>query len=805
MDIEKIIKEMTVDEKAVVVSGIDNAFTNAIDRLGVESIRFADGPHGVRKQIDSSEENMSESVPATCFPTAVTTSSSFNPANLYAMGQAIGEECKHHDIKLLLGPGINIKRNPFCGRNFEYFSEDPYLAGELASSFVDGVQNQGVGVALKHFALNSLEKYRFMGNSVCDERAIREIYLKAFEKVVKKSKPASIMCAYNKVNGEYCSENQWLLTDVLRKEWGYEGVVMSDWGAVNDRVKGIKAGLDLEMPGNTAYCRRKIVDGVKKGLLLESELDECVRRVLKLVDKYKDNQTIPADLSEHNDLAGKIAEDSAVLMQNDGILPLNEGEKICVIGDMFDKMRYQGAGSSQINPTSVTSPKDAFDKAGVRYVWERGYDCQKTEPDYELIDQAVESSATFDKVVLFIGLTSSEESEGGDREKMSLAENQLALLDALSDTGVKIAVVLFGGSVSETSYSDRVSAILNMFLPGQNGGTAVYNLLFGHANPSGRLSESWIESYDQVPFGEKYGSDLVEPYYESVYVGYRYYLSAKKRVKYPFGYGLSYTEFKYSDMSVENYDDYVVASCTVQNVGRRFGGEVVQLYAQTPETKVFKPLRELKGFEKVYLESGESQRVDIKIDKKDLRYYNIHQNRWVLENGEYALSFCSDSASVLLTERYYETGGEEVSNPYTQRVSDVYKNLDFDKVDDEIFEEMSGQKLTRIKIKPFTVDSRICDFKSGVIGKIIYKAIMSVPEKMKEEALALPEGKQRSEMLRLAEFNKKNLENNCLRAMSMCDKRLPYNLAECIVALSNWRFIKAIGKLLRPYRVKKIK
>ncbi len=803
-NVEKI-KNLTNIEKTALVAGTGNMYTNPVPRLGIPGLTFADGPHGLRKQISESAENVSKSEPATAFPTAVTLSSGWNENNAYAMGLCIGEECRHYGVNVLLGPGVNIKRNPLGGRNFEYYSEDPLLTGNLASHMVDGVQSKGVGVCVKHFALNQAENYRLMGNSVCDERAMREIYLKAFERIVKNTKPASIMCAYNKVNGEHCSQNEWLLGKVLRKEWGFDGLVMSDWGAVQDRVKGVKSGLDLEMPGDTAFCRRKLLDSLSGGSLTEEELDVAVERVLNLIDRTHYTELGEVDFSAHHSLAGDIAADCAVLMKNDGILPLNRKERVFVVGELFENMRYQGAGSSQINPTMLTTPKDAFDRAKIDYDYAKGYSVNETAADYDLVEQAVVGSAVYDKVVIFAGLTDDVESEGQDRESLSLPENQLALIDAIVETGVKTVVVLFGGSVSETPYSDKVSAILNMFLPGQNGGSAVEKLLFGKVSPSGKLSESWVESLSDVPCGDSFGKSINEIYRESVYVGYRYYLTANRKVKFPFGYGLSYTEFKVSEPTLFEDDDKIVVSCTVQNVGEMDGGEVVQVYVSAPESTVFKPKKELRGFKKVYLKSDESQRVEIVIEKSELRYYNIQQERWVLENGEYKVDICKDSETVLCRLSYYERHGQEVSSPYTERVSEIYKKAEVEKVDDEIFEEMSGLKIPETpKTKPFTVESRVGSFREGVMGRLIYKIIVGYADKKISEAEKIEDPVARAKAVKGAKFVKANIESNSLRGMSMCDKRLPMNYAEGIVALTNWRFIKAIGCFCKKIRVPKL-
>ncbi len=579
MDTEAIIRQMTVEEKAALVSGTNFMYTNPIPRLRIPSLRMSDGPHGLRLQKEGGDNGVSESEPATAFPTAAATASGWNPENTRRMGEAIAEECRYYGVNTLLGPGVNIKRNPLCGRNFEYFSEDPLLAGVMGAAEVTGVQSKGVGVSVKHFALNNSENYRFMGNSVASEKTIREIYLKPFEYVVKHAHPATIMCAYNRINGTFCSENEWLLSDVLRKEWGFDGVVMSDWGAVHDRVAGLWAGLDLEMPGDTAICRRWILDGIADGSLPAENLDAACRNILRWIDAYqKPADPAPVDWDAHHALAGKIAADCAVLLKNDGVLPLKGSEKLHITGELFANMRYQGAGSSMIRPTKVTTPKDAFTAHGVK-------------------TYALEES---DTVLVFAGLTDMYESEGCDREDMRLPEEQLKQIDALAESGKKIVVVLFGGSPVELPFCDRVNAILNMYLPGQNGGTAVYDLLFGVKNPSGKLAETWPMRYEDVPGHESFGKGLNEIYAEGTEVGYRYYQRHSVPVRFPFGFGLSYTTFEHSEWE-RNGNTYTQ---TITNTGSRFGGEVAQLYVDGA----------LKGFEKIYLKPGESRTVTITVD-----------------------------------------------------------------------------------------------------------------------------------------------------------------------------------------------
>ena len=591
MDIEKLLSQMTVEEKAALASGTDSMYTNPIPRLGIPSLSMSDGPHGLRKQLSNSVELIPKSKPSTSFPTAACTASGWNPENTRKMGEAIAGECRYYGVHTLLGPGVNIKRNPLCGRNFEYFSEDPLLAGMTGAAMIEGVQSKGVGVSLKHFALNNTENFRLMGNSVASEKTIREIYLKPFEYIVKHAKPATVMCAYNQLNGTFCSENKWLLTDVLRKEWGFDGVVMSDWGAMHDRVASLKAGLDLEMPGDAAICRRWILDGIAGGSLSQDDLDNACRNILRWIDKYvKPADNSPVDWEAHHALAAEIAADCAVLMKNDGVLPFCGTEKLHIAGGLFENMRYQGAGSSLINPTMITTPKDAFDEKGI-------------------VSFSIDES---DVILVFAGLTDFQESESCDRENMRLSDDQLELIDKLCQSGKKVVVVLFGGSPVELPFFDKVSAILNMYLPGQNGGTAVYKLLFGECNPSGKLAETWPMRYEDVPGAADFGKNLDEIYREGIEVGYRYYNRHNIPVRCPFGYGLSYTTFSKTEWA-KNGDSY---SQTITNTGKRYGGEVAQLFIGG----------ELKGFKKVYLQPGESITVTLTPEPENSKEYSDELN-----------------------------------------------------------------------------------------------------------------------------------------------------------------------------------
>ena len=787
-----LLSTLTTEEKAALVAGTDFMFTNPVPRLDIAKVRMSDGPHGLRVQKHGGDNGVAGSEPATSFPTAALTACGWNEDNLYKMGEAIGEEARHYGIDVVLGPGVNIKRNPLAGRNFEYFSEDPLIAGRMGAAEIKGIQSNGTGVSLKHFALNNAENYRFMGDSVCDERAMREIYLKAFEIAVKTAKPETVMCAYNKINGTYCCQNKWLLTDVLRKEWGFSGLVMTDWGATHDRIEMLKAGLDLEMPGDTDICRKWIIDGVKSGDLAEETLDEAVKNVLKLVYKHAGQKTEQTDFAAHDLLAEEIAEDCAVLMKNDGTLPLSAEKTYFAVGELFEKMRYQGSGSSMINPWRLTTPKTAFDNAGVKYEYCKGYKENQVAADKTLIDEAVKRAEKYDTVIAFIGLTDYVESEGCDRENMCLPENQLALIDALIKTGKKVVVVLYGGSPVELPFADKVAAILNMYLPGQRGGEATRKLLFGEKNPCGKLAETWVKSYSDVPYGDKFSKTQIEVYKESVFVGYRYYQKANKKVAFPFGFGLSYTTFGYSDMKIADNGGEITVTATVTNTGDRYGAEIVQLYVKAPKTDVNKPEKELRAFTKVYLAAGESKEITIIVNKADLAYYNVKEKQYVLESGEYEIQLCSDSETVQLSETI-KIAGEKVLSPYDKEIFDLYEHTP-DKISDEAFEKMSGLKIPALPpIKPITFESRFTDLQKTFMGKILFNAVLSVAKKDMKKTKKLPEGAERDNKIKGAMFLKRILESNSIITMSMsAGKSCPYHFAKGFVDLANGRIIKGI-------------
>ena len=796
-NIELLLKQLTLEEKVALVAGHNTMFTNVVPRLNIPSIRMSDGPHGLRVE-DEGDSGAVGSLPATAFPTASCSANTFNPELLRKMGNAMAEEARYYGINIILGPGVNIKRNPLCGRNFEYFSEDPLLAGRMGANEVLGIQEKGVGVSLKHFAGNNSENFRFLGNSVIDQRALREIYLRQFEYIVKTAKPETLMGAYNKINGVHCSENNWLLNEVLRKEWGFDGLVMSDWGTTHDRILGVKSGLDLEMPGDTPICRKWLFDAVNNGELSMDELDIAVRRVLALVEKHiNDKKSDSVDWDAHHELAKDIAVEGAVLLKKDGNLPLNKDESLLVVGEMFEHMRYQGAGSSLITPSKHSSIKEVFDENNITYKYLKGYKVSKNTIEESLINEVLTASKDYDKVVLFVGLTDDSESEGGDRENMSLPQNQLALVNALVKENKKLVVVLFGGSPIELPFYENTNSILNMYLSGQNGSQAAYELLFGLENPSGRLSETWPISYQDVPFGEEYAKTAQDVYKESIYVGYRYYLTANKEVRFPFGYGLSYTTFEYKNLKVEQKASELIVTLDVTNTGKVDGSEVVQIYVSSPRENVHKPIRELKGFTKVQLKAGETKTVSIVVNKDELRFWDINENRFVLEDGEYNIQVGKNSRDVVLSEKVI-IKGEKVAKTLQKE----YELLNFAELSNDKYERIWGYKIPALPPKkPITIESRMSDLQYTFMGRILRNAVLGVPRKDLKKAKKLPEGTERDNRIKGAQAIEKMLDTGSLLTLSMASGgRFSYGLAVGFKEMSNGHLIRGIKNMAKKIK-----
>ena len=655
-----LISQMTLKEKASLCSGKDFWHLKSIERLGLPEIMVCDGPHGLRKQnAENKKVGIGNSYPATCFPTAVTTACSWDRDLIYKMGQALAEECLQHGVSVLLGPGVNMKRSPLCGRNFEYFSEDPELAGEMGAAFIAGVQSKGIGTSLKHFAGNSQEMKRMTSNSIIDERALREIYLRAFEKTVKKSQPWTVMNAYNLLNGTYCSENDWLQNKVLRDEWGFKGAVVSDWGAVNDRVAGLNAGNDLEMPSSGGVNDAKIVEAVKCGVIDETTLDERVDKLIDIILKGAANKKpgYKFDVKAHNLLSRQIAEQSMVLLKNDGnILPLKrvEGEYVAVIGAFAENPRYQGAGSSIINPTMIDSGRRAFNNSPISVKFADGYDRsgkRKNEDAY--ITEACNLAKNASKAVVFIGLTDDYESEGFDRSTMKLPDGHNRLVEAVSRVNDNVIVVLEGGSPVEMPWADDVKAILNAYLGGQSVAPAIVDVLTGKANPCGKLAETYPVCLKDTPTSFRYPDSKEDVQYrESIFIGYRYYDKVERNVRFPFGFGLSYTSFEYSDIKLKKKNltkgEGAKVTFTIKNTGDVAGSEIAQVYVAKPESKIFRAPKELKGFVKIHLDPGEEKKVTVELDDRAFAFWNTATEDWCVESGEYKILVGASSRDIRL-------------------------------------------------------------------------------------------------------------------------------------------------------------
>ena len=673
----EIVGKMSLEQKAAFVSGYDYWHLEEAPELGLPKICITDGPHGLRKakgkdyvpeegeSKSSGGIGLGNSVPTTCFPPAATSSCSWDDDLLFEEGVAMAEECLKEKVSVILGPGTNIKRAPTCGRNFEYFSEDPYLAGKCSAAVINGVQSKGVGTSLKHFACNSQEAFRMVVNEVIDERTMREIYFPAFEIAVKESQPWTIMNSYNRINGVYASQNHWMQQEVLRDEWGFEGLIVTDWGASVDRVDGVKAGTDLEMPSSGTLNAKKIIAAVKDGTLDEAILDERVDTVVDLIVKSKPalEKSHTYDKKAHHKIAQKVAEGSLVLLKNeDNILPIQAGQKVAVIGEMAKAPRYQGAGSSVINPTMVSNAFDELEALGVDVTYAQGY--YKTVPskkeqktrmtEAQLTEEAINVAKNADVAVVFAGLTEDFEGEGYDRETINMPPNHNKLISDVAAANPNTIVVLAGGSVVLMPWLSEVKGLLNSGLGGQAVGAAVANILTGKVNPSGKTSETYPVSFEANPtFGNYPGGPVTSEHKESVYIGYRYYDSANEEVVFPFGFGLSYTTFEYSDIklsadSIKDTDTLTV-SFKIKNTGSVAGAEIAQVYVADKESTIFRPAKELKGYKKVFLNAGEEKEVSVELSKRAFAFYNVNINDWCVESGDFDIMVCASSRDVKLT------------------------------------------------------------------------------------------------------------------------------------------------------------
>ena len=697
---ELLLKKLTLEEKCALLSGAETFKTRGMPKHGIPQIWLSDGPHGLRKQAGESDHlGLNPSVPATCFPTASAVANSWDAALGEKIGAALGEEAAAQEVSVVLGPGLNMKRNPLCGRSFEYFSEDPYLAGKLAAGYIRGIQSKGVAACPKHFAVNSQETRRMASDSIVDERTLREIYLTGFEIAVKEGHPRSIMSSYNLVNGTYANENKHLLMEILRGEWGFDGAVITDWGGSNDHALGVKNGSTLEMPAPGGDSVRELLAAVESGKISESDIDARLSELLPLVFDTKaalDAAPREFDAAAHHALARRAAEESLVLLKNEGsLLPLAAGTKVAVIGDFAKNPRYQGAGSSMVNSTQVDVLLDKLIDSELNVIgYQQGFD-RHGKPDAALQKSACELATQADTVILCMGLDEIAESEGLDRSNLRLAQNQVDLQQAVAAVNPKIVVVLYSGSVVETPWLDNCQALLYAALGGQAGAGAVANALTGKVNPCGKLAETWPLAYADVPSAADFATrrKTVE-YREGLYIGYRYFTTAEKAVRFPFGYGMSYTTFAYSDMAADEQG----VSLTVTNTGSVAGTEIVQLYVAKKNSELFRPAKELKGFARVTLAPGEKQRITIMLDDKAFRFWNVKANRWEIEGGEYELLVGASVEDIRLCEKISVHGTATV-HPYEDVDLDCYYKGDVLSVSDADFEKLLGHPIPDGKTK----------------------------------------------------------------------------------------------------------
>ena len=774
-------EKLTLKEKTELCSGKSFWYTKDFPDKQIPSMCLTDGPHGVRKQKGAEEMDISENEISTCFPTACLSACSWDENLLFKMGEAIAQECLHYNVGIILGPGVNIKRSPYCGRNFEYFSEDPLLSGKLGAAWIKGVQSKGVGACVKHFAGNNREKNRMNCDSLIDDRALREIYLRSFEIAIKEGKPASVMSAYNLLNGIYCSDNPFLLNDVLRKEWGFSGFTVSDWGGVNNRTFAFAAGLDLEMPSSKGYFDKQVLRDISEHRLSEVKVDSSANRVLQAIHKYNKQENAEVDFERHDALAREIAAKSAVLLKNeDQILPIKKDEKIALVGEFCEKFRFQGAGSSLINAYKITNIKQGLEESGLQFDYYKGYG--KNADLKEFLTKASE----YDKIIFVAALPEDLESEGFDRESFALPSDQTDAISAISEINPNIITVLVAGSPVDLSFDQKVKGLLNLYLAGQAGGLACADILTGKVNPSGKLAETYPLRYGDLPCAEEYGAfQRQEKYIESIYVGYRYYDTAKVKVKYPFGFGLSYTSFEYSDINVERRGDVYIVSFNVKNKGTVQGEEISQVYVKKPSENFYNPSKELVGFSKTLLDAGESKTVSVSVPVTSLEVYCPSEKRFIAEKGEYTFFVGGSSVDTPLKTKV-NSGNEYVER---QQVSKWYfepnaipSDKDFESVYGKIPEEKVYKKgnyddtCTLAEVK-----------KSSLIIKLVYKIIESImAKKCGGKDYSNPQFKMMMESAANIPFKNMKL---------MSADMLPPKVIDGLIEFSNGRIFKGIKKI----------
>ncbi len=783
-----IIKQMTLEEKCYLFSGKDFWQTRSLERLGVPNMTLSDGPHGIRKQAGEGDQlGLNPSLPATCYPTAATVANSWDPALGEEIGAHLGAEAASQGVGVVLGPGLNVKRSPFCGRNFEYFSEDPYLAGKMAASYIRGIQKNGVSACPKHFAANSQELRRMASDSVMDERTLREIYLTGFEIAVKEGHAKSIMSSYNRINGTYANENGHLLQEILRDEWGFDGFVVSDWGGSNDHVEGVRAGSHLEMPTTGGDSDPELIDAVKAGRLseelLDRRVDELLDVILSVTRAVKPLEGKPFDIDAHHAMAARASEQSIVLLKNEGnILPLKKGVKVAVIGEFAQKARYQGAGSSVVNPTKLDNAMDVIKNFDLDVVgFEPGYP-RSGKGDPAMRAQAVELAKKADVVLLYIGLDEISEAEGLDRSHMRLAQSQVELIEAVAEANPNVVAVMSAGSAVEMPWLPKVKALVHGYLCGQAGAASVLKAIVGQVNPSGKLAESYPVRYEDVSSAPYFpAKERTAEYREGLFVGYRYFQSANVPVLFPFGFGLSYTSFEYSDLTVTDKE----ATFTLKNTGSMDGAEVAQLYVSKPDGEVFRPARELKGFAKVFLKAGESKKVTIPLDDKAFRYFNVDTNKFEVEGGEYQILIGASCADIKLSGAV-SVQGTGAKSPYNKEKFAKYFSGDIKSISDAEFEALLGRPIPDGHWSgTLEMNDALCQMyyaKSG-LARFAYKILTNLINK------SIEKGEPNLNLL----FN----YNMPFRAIAkMTGGICTMEMAEGILTIVNGHFFKGLGAVI---------
>ena len=783
MNAHEQIKKLTLEQKVALLQGKTVWTTYSFEDANIPEIFLSDGPHGLRKQAGAADHlGLNASVPATCFPTAAGMANSWNLELAEELGRTLGTEAAANNVHVVLGPGLNIKRSPLCGRNFEYFSEDPYLAGKMAAAYVKGIQANGVAACPKHFAVNSQELRRMAMDSVLDERTFREIYLTGFEIAVKEGKAKTIMSSYNMINGTYANENEHLLTDILRKEWGFDGFVVTDWGADNDHTDGVRAGSNLVMPAPGADCALQLIQAVKEGRIAESVLDERLAELLGVINSTSEavkDAPKTFDAEAHHAIAQKCAEESIVLLENDGILPLSSGAKVALIGDFARMPRYQGAGSSQVNPTKLNNLYDRLIAAGITFTaYAQGFDRRDPAPDPYMISQAVEAAKGAETVLLCVGLDEILESEGMDRLHMELSRSQQELIKAVCAVNKNVILVLSGGAPFVMPEAGTYRAAIHGYLGGQAGAAAMADALIGKVNPSGKLNETWPLSLEDVSATPYFPSkERTAEYREGLYVGYRYFESAGVPVRYPFGYGLSYTQFAYSDIEVNDKG----VSFTVTNKGNCAGAEVAQLYVSCKNGKIYRPTKELKGFQKVFLDAGESRRVNIAFDDKTFRYFDMTDNAWAIEDADYEICIAKNVSEVVLSKVLHVSGKKAQDTAPA-----CYKTADIKNVSDADFAALLGHAIPDGKWSgEITENDALCQlyYAKGAFARFLCRVLTSMKEKA--EAKGKPD------------INILFIYNMPIRSIAkMSNGLVSKKMTEDILFMFNGHFWRGLGRLI---------